>query len=102
MESVSNSTSTNSPEIKELWRKVVRREAAHLLLLSKPNVSIKDLKENMTEIFPKDDIFEEELFSVSTQSRDKKNQVTFNLKEEFVGMFDPFFYVSPNQYSQVF
>lgn len=56
----------------------------------------------MQEIFTKDEIFEEMLFEVSSQSRDIKNQVTFKLKDEYYGWFDPYYYVLPDQYSQVF
>ena len=56
----------------------------------------------MMEVFPKDEVFEKQLFEVSTQSRDIKNQVTFKLKDEYYPWFDPFFYVSFDQHSQVF
>lgn len=56
----------------------------------------------MVEIFAKDNVFEDALFEVTTQSRDMKNQVTFKLKEEYYGYFDPFQYVLPDQHSQIF
>ena len=48
----------------------------------------------MIEIYPKDEEFEKQLFEVSTQGRDIKNQVTFKLKDEFYPWFDPFQYIS--------
>ena len=56
----------------------------------------------MVEIFPKDDVFNEKLFEVSTQSRDMKNQVTFKLKDASYKVFDPFMYVQPDQNSEIF
>jgi hypothetical protein len=82
--------SKNSPTIKAMWSKAMKKEAVHLLLLNKVNVNIQTLKEKMVEIFAKDNVFEDALFEVTTQSRDMKNQVTFKLKEEYYGYFDPF------------
>mgnify|MGYP006099155717 CR=1 FL=1 len=42
-------------------------------MLNRVNVSIQNLKKDMIEIFPKDEVFEDMLFEVSTQSRDIKN-----------------------------
>jgi hypothetical protein len=71
-------------------------------MLNKVNSSIQALKESMIEIFPKDEEFENQLFKVSTQSRDIKGQVTFRLKDEFHSWFDPFQYISFDQHSQIF
>lgn len=71
-------------------------------MLNKMNVGIQSLKQKMVEIFPKDDVFNEKLFEVSTQSRDMKNQVTFKLKEASYKVFDPFMYVQPDQNSEIF
>ena len=82
------------PEFKQLWFKAVKKEAVHLLLLNKVNSSIQILKQSMIEIYPKDEEFEKQLFEVSTQGRDIKNQVTFKVKDEFYPWFDPFQYIS--------
>ena len=58
--------SKNSPEIKEMWSKAMKKEAVHLLLLNKVNVNIQTLKEKMVEIFAKDNVFEDALFEVTT------------------------------------
>jgi len=50
----------------------------------------------MSEVFEKDETFEEMLFEISDQSRDIKNQVTFRLKENLYPMFDPYLYVVPD------
>jgi hypothetical protein len=92
----------NPPEIKKMWSKAMKKEAVHLLLLNKVGVNIQTLKEKMVEIFAKDNLFEDALFEVTTQSRDIKNQVTFKLKEEYYGYFDPYHYVLPDQHSQIF
>jgi len=72
----------------------MKREAIHLLMLNKANVNIQVLKKAANEILEKDEVFEEQLFSVSTQGRDNKNKVTFKIKDEEIGMFDPFFYIN--------
>jgi hypothetical protein len=92
----------NSEEIKEMWGKCMQREAVHLLMLQKVNVNIQALKEDMVEIFVKDEIFEKQLFEVSSQGRDIKNQVTFKLKDSYYDWFDPFMYISPDAHSQIF
>jgi hypothetical protein len=79
----------------------MRREAVHLLMLSKLNANIQSLKERGNEL-AQDRVFEEMLFEVSAQSRDIKNQVTFKLKDEFHGWFDPFYYLSFDDHSQIF
>lgn len=56
----------------------------------------------MIEVVAKDDLFEEALFEVSTQSRDLKNQIKFKLKDEFYPWFDPFQYISPEHHSMIF
>ena len=56
----------------------------------------------MIETLAKDEHFEEALFEVSEQSRDMKNQLTFKLKEEFYGWFDPYQYILPNQHSLIY
>lgn len=56
----------------------------------------------MSEIFEKDETFEETLFEISDQSRDIKNQVTFRLKEDLYPWFDPYFYVIPDQQSLIY
>lgn len=56
----------------------------------------------MSEIFEKDETFEEMLFEISDQSRDIKNQVTFRLKEGLYPWFDPYLYVSPDQQSLIY
>ena len=60
------SSGHNNKEVRKLWAQAVKKEAVHLLLLNKVNVSIQSLKQDMIEIFPKDEIFEEMLFEVST------------------------------------
>ena len=56
----------NHDSIKAMWTKAMKKEAVHLLMLNKNNVGIKTLKEDMLEIFQKDNIFEEMLFEVSS------------------------------------
>lgn len=53
---------TNKVEIEEMWTKAVRREATHLLLLTKVNTGIREIKEKMSEMFQTDQIFEKMLF----------------------------------------
>lgn len=92
----------NSKEIKKLWAQALKREAVHLLILNKVNTGIRQLKEQMSEIFEKDETFEEMLFEISDQSRDIKNQVTFRLKDNLYPMFDPYLYVVPDQQSLIY
>ena len=66
---------------KELWEKALAREAVHLLLLNKPNASIDDIKQAMTDSLVKDETLQDQLFAVSDQSRGKMQMVTFKLKE---------------------
>ena len=61
-----------------------------LLLLNKVNTSIEGLKESMVETLLKDEVFQNSLFEISVQSRDRNNQVTFKLKDEYYSWFDPF------------
>lgn len=84
----------NKQFYRKIWTQAVKKEAVHLLMLNRVNVSIQNLKKDMIEIFPKDEVFEDMLFEVSTQSRDIKNQVTFKLKDEYYCWFDPFLYIS--------
>jgi len=51
----------------------LKREAVHLLLLNKYNSNIEILRESTLEVFAKDEVFEEQLFEVSSQSRDMRN-----------------------------
>jgi hypothetical protein len=51
----------------------VKKEAVHTLLLNKVNTSIEGLKESMVETLLKDEVFQNCLFEVSVQSRDKNN-----------------------------
>ena len=60
------SSGHSNKEVRKLWAQAVKKEAVHLLLLNKVNVSIQSLKQDMIEIFPKDEVFEEMLFEVST------------------------------------
>ena len=86
----------------KVWKHAIKKEAVHLLLLNKVNTSIGVLKETMIETLAKDEHFEEALFEVSEQSRDMKNQLTFKLKEEYFGWFDPYQYILPNQHSLIY
>lgn len=89
-------------EVREMWTKCMKREAVQLLMLHKVNVGIQTLKQEMSEVLAKDSVFEQQLFEVTSQGRDLKNQVTFRLKEEFYPWFDPFFYIAPDHHSQIF
>ena len=60
------------------------------MLLNKVNTSIEGLKESMVETLLKDEVFQNSLFEISVQSRDRNNQVTFKLKDEYYSWFDPF------------
>ena len=40
MESINSCESSSFPEFKDLWKQVARREAVHLLMLSKSNINI--------------------------------------------------------------
>jgi hypothetical protein len=60
------------------------------LLLNKVNTSIEGLKESIVETLIKDEVFQNSLFEISVQSRDKNNKVTFKLKDEYYPWFDPF------------
>ena len=91
----------NSELMKSTWAKALRKEAVHLLLLSKVNTGIQVLKGSMVEVFAKDEVYEEQLFEVSTQSRDMRNQVTFTLKDQYYPWLDPYHYILPDQQSQI-
>ena len=73
------------------WKQAMKREAISLLLVSKEFVPIEQLK-RLSEL-SKDSVFEEQLFAVSEQQRDSRGQVTFKIKDEFVGCLDPFVYI---------
>ena len=89
--------------IKGMWSNTMKKEAVHLLMLNKLNANIQVLKESQSiEILAKDQVFEDALFEVSTQARDIKNQVTFKLKDELYGWFDPFQYLTFADHAQVF
>lgn len=80
----------------------MRNEAVHLLLLNKQNVGIEALKQAIGPILLQDEVFEQQLFQVSIQSRDIKNQVTFKLKDEFFPWLNPFHFINPSNHSAIY
>lgn len=56
----------------------------------------------MSHLFVKDKVFEEQLFNVSTQSRDIRGQTTFKLKQEYLVWFDPMLYYNPEDHSEIY
>lgn len=81
-----------------MWSKVMKKEAVHVLMLNKINSNIQTIKEGSGDL-TSDKGFEDALFEISTTSRDIKNQVTFKLKDEFYGWFDPFNYICFDEHS---
>lgn len=56
----------------------------------------------MSQIFKNDQLMEKALFEVSTQTRDKQNQLCFKLKDEYHGWFDPYLYYAPDKNSAIY
>lgn len=80
VENETDDDSKNPENLKNIWKHALKREAVHQLILNKVNTGIAEIKEQIPEIFDRDEVFEEMLFESSHQSRDIKNQVTFRLK----------------------
>ena len=74
----------------------------HLLLLNKQNVGIEALKQATGPILSADEAFENQLFEVSTQSRDIKNQMTFKLKDKYYPWLNPFHFINPSNHSAIY
>ena len=60
-------------------------------MANKPGAPIEALRSSMPDYLVKDENFQEKLFEISDQSRDKSNQITFKLKDQFIPWFEPFF-----------
>ena len=73
-----------------------------MLLLNKPNASIDDIKQQMADSLVKDGALQDQLFAVSDQGRGKMQMVTFKLKEQFLGWFDPFYFLAPEKQSAIY
>ena len=75
------------------------------MVLNKVNSSIQTVKQGMKQSnghLIEDKTFEAMLMEVSHQSRDISNQMTFRLKEQYYGHFDPFHYLSFDHNSSVY
>lgn len=104
-EGKNNLQGAGKDKIFEMWKRAMKKEAVHQLVLNKVNSSIQTVKQGMKSSLGhlvEDKTFEAMLMEVSQQSRDISNQMTFRLKDQYYGHFDPFHYLSFDHNSAVY
>lgn len=58
------------------------------------STTIEKIKKNSQKMFVNHKSFMPSLLSLTTSSADNQGKIVFRLKEEYLPMFDPYYYIS--------